>query len=184
MLFRCMIDLLSYTAMDLHAAFQKKTTSINGWLGFLRKTLTELFRTHTVTTCPASKPPGHQHWVGTSLGRIPRRRPRASYRIKTVGSGVSVVVLGVLRFGHGFIVSQSYPELDACTQQGTTRSCTRNTTGSPVHTSPLSSASSRTPFITRIISLTSPAPGAGRSGRTSGSPPRAASATSASTSPN
>ena len=45
--------------------------------------LTEFFRTHTFTTYSASKPPGHQHWVVTSLGRIPRRRPRASYRLMT-----------------------------------------------------------------------------------------------------
>ena len=31
--------------------------------------LTDVFRTHTVTTYPAPKSPGHQHWVSTSLGR-------------------------------------------------------------------------------------------------------------------
>ena len=31
--------------------------------------MTEVFRTHTVTTYPAPKSPGHQHWVSTSLGR-------------------------------------------------------------------------------------------------------------------
>jgi len=31
--------------------------------------LPEVFRTHTVTTYPAPKSPGHQHWVSTSLGR-------------------------------------------------------------------------------------------------------------------
>ena len=49
----------------------------------LSQSLTEFFRTHTFTTYSASKPPGHQHWVVTSLGRIPRRRPRASYRLMT-----------------------------------------------------------------------------------------------------
>jgi len=34
-------------------------------------------------TLYTAKPPGHQHWVGTSLGRIMRRWPCESHRIVT-----------------------------------------------------------------------------------------------------
>ena len=44
-----------------HPNLKPETVSVPG--------LTEVFRTHTVTTYPAPKSPGHQHWVSTSLGR-------------------------------------------------------------------------------------------------------------------
>ena len=33
------------------------------------QSLTEIFRTHTATTYPSSKPPGHQHWVSLNRNR-------------------------------------------------------------------------------------------------------------------